>query len=40
MQKECIRRGFLYENEQWVDQLIYVASSHDMNLSEKTPEMA
>jgi [ribosomal protein S5]-alanine N-acetyltransferase len=37
MQKECIRRGFLYENEQWVDQLIYVASPHDMNLVEKPP---
>ena len=40
MQKECIRRGFLYENEQWVDQLIYVALPHDMNLIEKTPEIA
>lgn len=40
MQKECVRRGFLYENEQWVDQLIYVASPHDMNLLEKAPEIA
>jgi RimJ/RimL family protein N-acetyltransferase len=40
MQKECIRHGFLYENEQWVDQLIYVASPHDMNLIEKTPAIA
>lgn len=37
MQKECIRRGFLYENEQWLDQLIYVALPHDVNLVEKPP---
>ena len=37
MQKECIRRGFLYENEQWVDHLIYVALPHDLSLSEKSP---
>jgi [ribosomal protein S5]-alanine N-acetyltransferase len=40
MQKECIRRGFLYENEQWVDQFIYVASPHDVNLVEKPPAIA
>ncbi|MCY7321391.1 MAG: GNAT family N-acetyltransferase [Phormidesmis sp. CAN_BIN36] len=37
MQKECIRRGFLYENEQWIDHLIYVALPHDLSLSEKSP---
>ncbi|MBU7583886.1 MAG: GNAT family N-acetyltransferase [Nostoc sp. TH1S01] len=25
LQKECLRRGFYYENAQWVDHLIYVA---------------
>jgi [ribosomal protein S5]-alanine N-acetyltransferase len=35
MQKECIRRGFLYENEQWVDHLIYVARPSDLDLVEK-----
>lgn len=40
MQKECTRRGFLYENEQWVDQLIYVALPQDVNLVEKPPEIA
>ncbi|MCY7382350.1 MAG: GNAT family N-acetyltransferase [Microcoleus sp. CAN_BIN18] len=40
MQKECIRRGFLYENEEWVDQLIYVASPRDVGLVEKPLEMA
>lgn len=29
LQKECIRRSFYYENEQWVDHLIYVAVSPD-----------
>jgi len=40
MHKECIRRGFLYENGQWVDQLIYVASPQNVNLVEKPPEIA
>ncbi|MEA5594392.1 GNAT family protein [Rivularia sp. UHCC 0363] len=40
MQEECIRHGFLYENEQWVDQLIYAASPCDMNLVEKPPAIA
>jgi RimJ/RimL family protein N-acetyltransferase len=37
MQKECIRRGFLYENEQWVDHFIYVALPSDLGLVEKPP---
>ena len=37
MQKECIRRGFLYENEQWVDHFIYVALPPDLGLVEKPP---
>ncbi|MGV2828375.1 GNAT family N-acetyltransferase [Myxosarcina sp. GI1(2024)] len=39
MQKECIRRGFLYQNKQWIDRLIYVASPRDMNLVEKPLEI-
>lgn len=38
MQKECIRRGFLYEDEQWVDHLIYVAVPSNLGLVEKPPE--
>ena len=37
MRKECIRRGFLYENEQWVDHFIYVAVPSDLDLVEKPP---
>lgn len=37
MQKECIRRRFLYEDEQWVDHLIYVALPSDLDLIEKPP---
>lgn len=37
LQKECIRRGFYYENEQWVDHLIYVALPSDLGLVEKPP---
>jgi [ribosomal protein S5]-alanine N-acetyltransferase len=40
MQKECIRRRFLYENEQWVDQLIYVALPADFGFEEKPPNIA
>lgn len=35
MQKECIRRGFFYENEQWVDHFIYVALPSNLGLVEK-----
>lgn len=38
MKKECIRRGFIYENEQWVDHLIYVAIPRDFGLEEKPPK--
>lgn len=40
MQKECIRRGFLYENEQWVDHFIYVALPSDLGLVEKPPAIS
>ncbi|MBD1903424.1 GNAT family N-acetyltransferase [Trichocoleus sp. DQ-A3] len=40
MQKECIRRGFLYENEQWVDHFIYVALPSDLGLVEKPPTIS
>jgi [ribosomal protein S5]-alanine N-acetyltransferase len=40
LQKECVRRGFYYENEQWVDHLIYVALPHDLGLIEKPPAIA
>lgn len=39
LQKECVRRGFYYENEQWVDHLIYVALPSDLGLAEKPPEI-
>jgi [ribosomal protein S5]-alanine N-acetyltransferase len=38
MQKEGIRRGFIYENEQWVDHFIYVALPSDLGLMEKPPQ--
>ncbi|WP_072044942.1 GNAT family N-acetyltransferase [Aliterella atlantica] len=37
MKKECMRSGFFYENEQWVDHLIYVALPADFELAEKPP---
>lgn len=40
MQRECIRRGFLYEKQQWVDHLIYVAIPSDLGLVEKPPAIA
>jgi RimJ/RimL family protein N-acetyltransferase len=40
LQKECVRRGFYYENEQWVDHLIYVALPPDLGLAEKVPAIA
>jgi [ribosomal protein S5]-alanine N-acetyltransferase len=40
LQKECIRRGFYYENEQWVDRLIYAALPGDFGLVERSPSIA
>ena len=40
LQKECVRRGFYYENEQWVDHIIYVALPSDLGLAEKPPAIA
>ena len=37
MQKECIRRGFFYEQERWVDHFIYVALPSDFGLVDKPP---
>ncbi len=37
MKKECVRRGFIYENDQWVDHLIYVALPSDLGLIEQPP---
>lgn len=38
LKKEGIRRGFIYENEQWVDHLIYAAIPIDFGLDEKPPK--
>ncbi|MEO0376306.1 MAG: GNAT family protein [Cyanobacteria bacterium P01_A01_bin.17] len=35
LERECIRRGFWYENKRWVDHLIYVALPSHFGLSEK-----
>jgi [ribosomal protein S5]-alanine N-acetyltransferase len=35
LKKECVRRGFYYENEQWVDHVIYVALPTDVGLVER-----
>jgi RimJ/RimL family protein N-acetyltransferase len=37
MKAECMRPGFFYENEQWVDHLIYVALPTDFGLADKPP---
>jgi [ribosomal protein S5]-alanine N-acetyltransferase len=37
LQQECVRRGFYYENERWVDHLIYVALPSDFGLVERSP---
>ncbi len=40
LQKECVRRGFYYENKQWVDHVIYVALPPDLGLAAKPPAIA
>jgi ribosomal-protein-alanine N-acetyltransferase len=40
LQRECIRRAYWYENEQWVDHLIYVALPGDFGVSEKPPSVS
>jgi [ribosomal protein S5]-alanine N-acetyltransferase len=37
LQRECVRRGFYYENQQWVDHIIYVALPSDFGLLERSP---
>ena len=39
MKKECVRRGFFYENNRWVDHLIYAAIPIDLGLDEKPPKL-
>ena len=38
MKQECVRWGFFYENEQWVDHLIYAAIPADFGLNDKLPQ--
>ena len=38
MKRECVRRGFFYENERWVDHLIYAAIPPDLSLNQKPPQ--
>jgi [ribosomal protein S5]-alanine N-acetyltransferase len=40
LQQECIRRGFYYENEQWVDHVIYVGLPADFGLAEQPPTIS
>ena len=40
LQKECVRRGFYYENDRWVDHVIYVALPPDLGLVERSPAIA
>jgi [ribosomal protein S5]-alanine N-acetyltransferase len=37
MKLECMRRGFIYENQEWVDHWIYAAIPSDLNLAEEPP---
>ena len=38
MKQECMRKGFFYENNRWVDHLIYTAIPVDLGLDEKPPK--
>jgi len=40
LRKECVRRGFYYENDKWVDHIIYVALPSDLGLAERAPTIA
>ncbi|MEM1311044.1 MAG: GNAT family protein [Cyanobacteria bacterium P01_H01_bin.153] len=40
LNRECIRRGFWYENEQWIDHVIYTALPADFGLSERPPNLS
>lgn len=37
MREECIRRGFVYENDEWTDRRVYVAIAADLGLTPKVP---
>lgn len=37
MQKEGIKKRYWYENEKWVDHIIYVANPEDIGLNGKKP---
>jgi len=37
MEREGIRKRFIYENNTWVDHLMYVALPHHFQVSEKKP---
>ena len=37
MRRECIRKRYWYEHEQWIDHLIYVANPEDVQLKSKPP---
>jgi [ribosomal protein S5]-alanine N-acetyltransferase len=37
LQQECVRRGFYYEGDRWVDHIIYVALPQDLGLAETPP---
>ena len=38
MKQECIRRGFYYENDRWVDRIIYAAIPSDLSLDQQPPK--
>ncbi|MGK7892370.1 MAG: GNAT family N-acetyltransferase [Xenococcus sp. (in: cyanobacteria)] len=38
MKQECIRRGFYYKDNQWVDHIIYAAIPPDLGLHEQPPK--
>lgn len=39
MRHECVRRRYWYENDQWTDNIIYVANPEDIGLKAQPPEV-